>query len=204
MSLSQNYKGGYQCTIRDDIHITSNGSLNTRKCVCDRHLDTPAESSGDTHRLCACRKYIGVSTPTILWFLKLFKVLASSKSRQEHFPLKVYFFISINFCYVCLGVHCPLENFSLIWRRHHYRWRSLNFDLYSALISIELRGSLACHTSRDTGHPFITPRNRNTHTCCRAFGSGAVTTCTCTWFLRLRSADAKIQTLDLLKARRTL
>ena len=104
MSLSQNYKGGYQCTIRDNIHITSNGSLNTRKCVCDHHLDTPAESSGNTHRLCACRKYIGVSTPTILWFLKLFKVLASSKSRQENFTFKIYFFF--NFNYLVLFVWC--------------------------------------------------------------------------------------------------
>ena len=34
--------------------------------------------------------------------------------------------------------------------------------------------SLACHTYFDTGHPF--PRTLDTHTYCRAFGSGAVTT----------------------------
>ena len=40
-------------------------------------------------------------------------------------------------------------------------------------------GSLACHTYFDTGHPFImfSPRTPDTHTYCRAFGSGAVTTC---------------------------
>ena len=31
----------------------------------------------------------------------------------------------------------PLENFSLIWRRHHYRWRAANFDLCSARVAIE-------------------------------------------------------------------
>ena len=36
-------------------------------------------------------------------------------------------------------------------------------------------GSLACHAYCDTGHP--SPRTRDTHTKCRAFGSGAVATC---------------------------
>ena len=31
----------------------------------------------------------------------------------------------------------PLENFSLIWRWHHYWWRVENFDLCSALMAIE-------------------------------------------------------------------
>ena len=40
-------------------------------------------------------------------------------------------------------------------------------------------GPLACHTCCDTGHPFLrsSPRTRDIHTCCRAFGSGTVTTC---------------------------
>ena len=40
---------------------------------------------------------------------------------------------------------------------------------------LDSEGSLACHTYCDTGHPFIILRD--THTCCRAFSSGAVTTC---------------------------
>ena len=35
-------------------------------------------------------------------------------------------------------------------------------------------GSLACHTYCDKGHPFLMIIS---HTCCRAFRSGAVTTC---------------------------
>ena len=42
--------------------------------------------------------------------------------------------------FVCLGVFVPLENFSLIWRRRHYLWRTTNFDLYSAVITIEQWG----------------------------------------------------------------
>ena len=42
--------------------------------------------------------------------------------------------------FVCLGFSVPLENFSLIWRRHHYLWRTANFDLYSALMAIEQWG----------------------------------------------------------------
>ena len=34
----------------------------------------------------------------------------------------------------------PLENFSLIWRRHHCRWRAASFDLCSALMAIEQWG----------------------------------------------------------------
>ena len=40
----------------------------------------------------------------------------------------------------CLKLFIPLENFSLIWRHHHYRWRVSNLDLYSALMAIEQWG----------------------------------------------------------------
>ena len=43
--------------------------------------------------------------------------------------------------------------------------------------SLSSEGSLTCHTYCDTGLPFIMViRTRDTHTCYRAFGSGAVTT----------------------------
>ena len=45
-----------------------------------------------------------------------------------------------NYLFACLGFIVPLENFSLIWRRHHYRWRAANFDLCSALMAIEQWG----------------------------------------------------------------
>ena len=80
--------------------------------------------------------------------------------------------------FVCLfvGVFVPFENFSLIWRRHHYRWRAANFYPSSTPTVIEQWGSLAPHllwhwTSVYNGHPL------NTHTYCRAFGSRPVTTC---------------------------
>ena len=44
----------------------------------------------------------------------------------------------------------------------------LTYARHSLPLSFE--GSLACHTYCNMGHPF-------THACCRAFGSGAVTTC---------------------------
>ena len=48
----------------------------------------------------------------------------------------LYFFI--NLClFVCLGFIIPLENFSLMPRRHHYLWRAVNSDLCSALMAIE-------------------------------------------------------------------
>ena len=55
----------------------------------------------------------------------------------------------------CLGVFVPFENFSLIWRRHHYRWTAANLELYSALMVIKQWFFLACHTFCDTEHPLI-------------------------------------------------
>ena len=37
---------------------------------------------------------------------------------------------------IILGVFVPFENFSLIWKRYHYRPRIATFDLYSALMPI--------------------------------------------------------------------
>ena len=34
-------------------------------------------------------------------------------------------------------IFIPLYNFSLIWKRNHYRWRAANFDLISALMAID-------------------------------------------------------------------
>ena len=45
-------------------------------------------------------------------------------------------FVFIGFCLsFCLLV--PLENSPLIWRRHYCPWRAANFDVWSALMSIE-------------------------------------------------------------------
>ena len=58
--------------------------------------------------------------------------------------------------FVCfLEFIVPLENFSLIWRRHHCRRRAANFALCSALMAIEQWGFLTCRTHCDTGLPFI-------------------------------------------------
>ena len=46
----------------------------------------------------------------------------------------------ILFLFVCMEFSVPLENFSLIWRHHHCRWRAANFELCSALMAIEQWG----------------------------------------------------------------
>ena len=69
----------------------------------------------------------------------------------------------------------PLENCSLVWRRHYIQWRVSNFDLYSGYMTTEQWGFL-----RDTWDILLqwsSPRTRETHTCFQAFGSGAFTTC---------------------------
>ena len=42
--------------------------------------------------------------------------------------------------FVYLGYFVPLENFSLVWKRHHCRWKAANFDLCSALMAIQQWG----------------------------------------------------------------
>ena len=55
-------------------------------------------------------------------------------SLSDHlFNSRCYFFVCVEFI-------VPLENFILIWRRHHCRWRAANFDLCSALMAIEQWG----------------------------------------------------------------
>ena len=44
------------------------------------------------------------------------------------------------FVFICLGLFVRFENISLIRRRHDYRWKALNFDLYSAVMAIEQYG----------------------------------------------------------------
>ena len=63
----------------------------------------------------------------------------------------------------------PLENFSLIWIRHHQRWMTANFwpILYRATATVTLANHLWWSSLRTC----------DTYTCCRAFGSGAFTTC---------------------------
>ena len=48
------------------------------------------------------------------------------------------FFVCLFVC--LLEFIVPLENFSLIWRRHHCRWRAANFYVCSALMAIEQLG----------------------------------------------------------------
>ena len=46
----------------------------------------------------------------------------------------------LNCFYLGRGRFVPLDNFSLKWRRRHYRCRVANFDLCSALMAIEQWG----------------------------------------------------------------
>ena len=90
---------------------------------------------------------------------------------RDHLSLEVFF------VFICLGFFVPLENFSLIWRLHHYRLRTANFDQCLALMAIEQwvffsMPHLLWHgASVYNGHL----REPVTHTYCRAFSSGAVT-----------------------------
>ena len=56
--------------------------------------------------------------------------------------------------FVCLWFYVPLKDFSLIWRRHHYRWMASNFDLCSGLMAIEQWGFINVPHC-DTKSPFI-------------------------------------------------
>ena len=54
--------------------------------------------------------------------------------------IHVHYVTNEIWCLICLFVclfFVPLKNFSLIWRRHYWRWRAANFDLCSALMAIK-------------------------------------------------------------------
>ena len=70
---------------------------------------------------------------------------------------------------VCL-LFDQLENFSITCRRHYYRWRAANFDLYLALTP---------HVLWHGASVYMAISEDPWNSCCRAFGSEAVTTCFC-------------------------
>ena len=65
----------------------------------------------------------------------LLKGLCAEQRPNFHSPSQQW--LRLVWFFVCLGFIVPVENFSLIWRRHHYRWRAAKFDLCSALVAIE-------------------------------------------------------------------
>ena len=103
-------------------------------------------------------------------------------------------------CFVRMGFIVQLENFSLIWRRHHYWWRAANsYARHSWPLSSE--GSLACHTYCDTGHPFIMVISEDPwHTPIAERSAVELSIL----FLRLRSVAAGIRTPKLRLAGPTL
>ena len=106
--------------------------------------------------------------------------------------------------FVCFGFIVPLENISLIWRRHHYRWRTANFGYARHSLPLTSEGSLACQVYGGTGHPFIMVISEDPcHSHIHLLPS--VWQWSCHYlFLRLRSVVAGIQTPNLPLARRTL
>ena len=69
---------------------------------------------------------------------------------------------SWNFCLLVFGFIISLENCSLIWRRHHCRYRAANFNLCSALMVIEQWGFFSLPQLLWHGPSFAT--TRDTHT----------------------------------------
>ena len=57
-------------------------------------------------------------------------------TRCRYRSLRIY----VNGQSVCLGFFVPIEIFSLIRRRHHYRWRAITVYWYSSLLAIEQWG----------------------------------------------------------------
>ena len=63
----------------------------------------------------------------------------NSKTFYTLFTSWIWYKYTLFIKFACLWLNFPLKNFSLISRRHYYRWRATNVDLYSAL-AIEQRG----------------------------------------------------------------
>ena len=92
-------------------------------------------------------------------------VFILSQLRFEHPTLEYFLFVCLFGC-----VHPTRKIFT-----HIETSPFLTYARHSWPLSSE--GSLACHTYCDTGHPLIMVISEEHCTCCREFGSGAVTTC---------------------------
>ena len=60
----------------------------------------------------------------------------SSSNTRKKVPSSPRRLLSLTWLFVSLWFFVPLENFSLIWKRHNCRWRAANLDLCSALMAI--------------------------------------------------------------------
>ena len=103
---------------------------------------------------------------------------------------------------VCLRLIVPLENFSLVWRRHQYRWRAAYLIYARHLWLLRSEYFLACHNYCDTGHPFIMVISEDPW-------YSHLLPCVWQWschylFLRLRSVEAGIRTPNLALSGPTL
>ena len=118
----------------------------------------------------------------INWQINLNKLKSTSvKEAVCQVWLKLWFWGRF-FCFCLFGFFCPSWLFSthmMISRRHHYQWRAANFDHYPELMAIQQWGFLACqpNVTWDICLQWLSPRICDTHTCCQALSSGAVTTC---------------------------
>ena len=70
---------------------------------------------------------------SILWKKKIMKAFGVHEMCDLEFKF-ITWWIKRYKVLVCAGIFLPLENLSLIWRRH--QWRAANIDLCSALMAI--------------------------------------------------------------------
>ena len=83
---------------------------------------------------------------------------------------------------VCLfGVDRSTREFILIWKRHHYRLRVANFNRCSVYRLYGHWTARVLYTPTVTSLKWSSPRTHDSHTFCRAFSSGAITTCFLNW-----------------------
>ena len=84
------------------------------------------------------------------------------------------------YLFVCLWFYIQIENFSFISKSHHYWLRAENFDLCSALMTIEQWGFFSVPHILWHGASVYSDNFwglYDTHICCQAFDSRTVTTC---------------------------
>ena len=105
--------------------------------------------------------------------IQLFGSISSRFSRNIMKMYTQYDFVSVS---LIVWVFVPFENFSLIWRNHHYRWRAANFYLAFDLAVRVLQRAVPTVTGC-IRIKWSFPRTRDTNTCYGTFCSGAVITC---------------------------
>ena len=112
---------------RDDLSGAGVYHGSRRLLRCRLPVRYRSASGNDCDVSTAVELLLGPTAPTVMAVRRKTEIVAySTKKSLKNF---IYFLLFFNFFYLRVRVFIHLDNFSLVQRRHHYRWRTANFNM---------------------------------------------------------------------------